>query len=97
MAYKFRVDISDEEYKAFFLKVGDPEAWVEKTIREKVRRCLDWLAESASLEGMLDDEDKEYIGNLISAENSQLKSPKDFSMKIKKEIARRIKMKPRNK
>lgn len=95
MAHTFEVTITDEEYRAFNLRVPDADEWVDHAVRNKVRKNMIWIAQEAILPGALDPADKAAIEAILVEEGDVMKAPKDFSDRAKKEMAKRIKMKTR--
>jgi hypothetical protein len=96
MAYKFTIDLTNEEFKAFNLIVPDAEGWMRNVIMNKVRKCFNYVTEAiASDTSLLDPQDQAVISQMVGAEGSMLKSPKDWSKEIKREIVKRTKMKTR--
>jgi hypothetical protein len=96
MAYKFTIDLTDEEIKAFNLIVPDADEWMRSVIMNKVRKCLNYVTDAIALDtSLLDPQDQAVISQMVSAEGSLLKSPKDWSKEIKREIVKRTKMKTR--
>jgi hypothetical protein len=45
MAHTFEVTITDEEYRAFNLRVPDADEWVDHAVRNKVRKNMIWIAQ----------------------------------------------------
>jgi len=95
MAHTFTVTITDEEYRAFSLRVPDPEAWVDNAVLNKVRKNMIWITEEAGKVGSFDPADQSTIEALIVSEGDIMKRPRDYSDKVKKEMAKLIKMKTR--
>jgi hypothetical protein len=95
MAHTFTVTITDEEYRAFSLRVLDPEAWVDNAVRNKIRKNMIWIAEEGAKAGALAPADKQAIETLMVQEGDVMKAPKDFSDSVKREIAKRVIMKTR--
>jgi hypothetical protein len=92
MAHTFTVTITDEEYRAFSLRVLDPDGWCEHAIRNKVRKNMIWIAEEGAKPGALEESDRQTVETLMIQEGDILKAPKDFSDVVKQEIAKRVKM-----
>ena len=69
MAYQFKVDLTDEEYKAFTLIVNDPDEWVENAVKNKVRKCLIYTAErtAQNADNLLDPADRQEIEAAMTA------------------------------
>jgi len=95
MAHTFTVTITDEEYRAFSLRVLDPDGWVDHAVKNKVRKNMIWMAEEGAKAGMLLPADKQAIEALMVQEGDVMKAPKDFSDVVKQEIAKRVLMKTR--
>jgi len=95
MAHTFTVTITDEEYRAFSLRVLSPEDWVENAVLNKVRKNMIWIAEEASKPDAFDPTDKQAIEALMVQEGDIMKPPKQYSDTVKREMAKRIKMKTR--
>jgi len=89
MSYEFKVIISDEEYKAFRIIVGNPDEWVSGMILNKVRQCLIRLVESVAEypDKFLSFIDQQLILQAMQVSGDLLKSPKTYSDEIKKLIA----------
>lgn len=96
MAYTFQITVSDEEYQAFNLIVPDADEWVDNAVRNKIRKCMIYVAErTAEDTSSLDQADLDAINNMILAEGAVMKQPKHWSDDVKKEIVKRTKMKTR--
>jgi hypothetical protein len=97
MAKKFEVSITDEEYRAFNLIVEDADEWVDNLVRNKVRKCLIYVAEEVAqdLDNLLDPADKSTIEALMVQNGDVLKKPQDYSDVVKREIVKLTKMKTR--
>lgn len=97
MAHQFKVDLTDEEYRAFELIVRDPNEWVRNAVLNKVRKCLIYTAErtAQNADNLLDPADREEIEALMVANGDALKAPKHYSPEVKKMIAAKTKLKTR--
>jgi hypothetical protein len=96
MAYKFSIDLTDEEYAAFNMIVIDADAWMENAVRNKVRKCLIYVADMvAQDDSLLDPADLAVIAQMINDEGVTLKAPRKWSDSIKHEIVKRTKLKTR--
>lgn len=97
MAHEFKVIISDEEYRAFQLIVADPDEWVEHAVRNKVRKCMIYVAErvAQNVGGLLSPSDRAEIEADMLAAGDVMKQPKHYSEAIKKKIAAKTTMKIR--
>ena len=94
---EFKVNISAEEARAFELIVSDPDGWVENAVRNKVRKCMIYVAErvAQNVEGMLSPSDRAEIESDMLASGDVMKQPKHYSDAIKKKIAAKTTMKTR--
>jgi len=97
MAKQFKVDVSDEEMRAFELIVIDPDAWVDNAVRNKIRKCLIYVTEAVAKNrlGLLDPADLAEIEADLIAAGDVMKEPKNYSEDVKKKIAKLTKMKTR--
>ena len=92
MSHIFTVEITDEEYKAFSIRVVDPDGWVDHAVREKVRRSMEYVIEETIKNSSLDPADATSISNTIAARGEVLKNTKDYSDEIKQAIVGASKM-----
>jgi hypothetical protein len=95
MAHTFTVTVTDEEYRAFSLRVTDPDGWCEHAIRNKIRKNMIWIAEEASKDGALSPADRQVIEAAMVEEGDVMKAPKQYSARVKLEMAKRINMSTR--
>jgi hypothetical protein len=95
MAHTFKITVTDEEYRAFNLRVPDADAWVDNAVLNKVRKNMNWIAQEASMEGALDPADRVAIEAIMVEEGDVMKAPIQYSGRVKREIAKLIKMKTR--
>lgn len=96
MAHTFSITLTDEEYKAFNLIVPDADEWMENAIRNKVRKCLIYVAEEhVRSPELLDQADIDGITQLMVAEGCTLNGPRGWTDKVKHELVKKTKMKTR--
>jgi hypothetical protein len=93
----FNVDITPEEARAFELIVPDPDEWVENAIRNKVRKCMIYVAErtAQNIDNLLDPADRQEIESAMLAAGDVMKAPKHYSPEVKSLIASKTKLKTR--
>jgi hypothetical protein len=92
MAHTFTITITDEEYRAFSLRVLDPDDWVDHAIRNKIRKNMIWIAEEAGKPDAFDAVDQATVEALMVQEGDIMKPPKEYSDVVKAEMAKLIKM-----
>lgn len=92
---KITININPDDYKAFELIVPDPGQWIVDAVHNKIRKCLIYVAEAVSRDGLLDEASMGVIAEMLKDEKAVLKAPKHYSEKIKREMAKRTTMKTR--
>jgi len=86
MSHTFTVEITDAEYKAFLIRVEDPDKWVEHAVREKVRRCVDYVVEKTVREGYLSKPDLDSIAAMVASLQEIFINPVEYSTGLKEQI-----------
>jgi hypothetical protein len=94
MAHTFSITVSDVEYKAFQLRVSDPDAWAGHALRNKIRKAAIWVAEEHAKDpsAFLTPADRTAIKAVMDANGDFMKRPREWSNATLVEIVNRTTM-----